>query len=91
MTSYIFKITNPGDILKAENRFLDMFNSIQVDYQNNLLNKNTIDIVINYGQLVIKQMRSFVLKRIYERKADNITALIDVLKNLKGQNENNND
>ena len=83
MNNYIFKITEPSDILRGENRFLFMFSDIKTDYQNDNLNYKMIDTVINYGYLVIKQMENSIFKRIYERKAGGIKVLINELIRLK--------
>lgn len=91
MIDCIFKITEPGDILRAENKFMFMFMDIKNDYQNNELNYKTIDSVINYGNLTVKQMQLSTFKRIYERKSDSIIGLMNTLIMLKEENENNND
>lgn len=83
MQNYIFKTTKSDDILKAESKFFYMFDDIVTSYQNNELNFKSIGTVVNYGRMIIKQIRLSSLEKIYEKKVRRISLVLDALIKLK--------
>jgi len=83
MQNYIFKTTKSDDILKAESKFFYMFDDIVTSYQNNEPNFKSIGTVVNYGRMIIKQIRLSSLEKIYEKKVRRISLVLDALIKLK--------
>jgi len=73
----IFKITEPGDILRAEAKFYQMIYDIEISNQNSELNLDSLGVVVNYGYLLLKQMENSIHCTLHQRKKDGIIRSIN--------------